>query len=442
MQMFVDIENFKSALAVENLLTPYKKGRLSPDKKTRLRKEKITSDICMEVLKSTNYARNIKDMLQCIAELPQAEQAPFKDVILATFDRREQPREILVLGEKLAVISGFEKELNWVKCWDKKIVLFSAPMLRKGFVCAGDKLNEDFSQCGKLWCVHPDCLDVQTKAKLPEIVEIPYAKHIDLQCIDCTGVKEIHYKKGASLFFNFVKNLPKDFDFSQADEVHLEGCDLRDFLRLSFKKEARVFLKSAILPDDLDVSQCAEVHLDNCDLGNQIQLQFMKGANVSFSEADNLPKNLDVSCCAKVCFAYCSLAYQTQLRFREGADVDLQYSVFWPENLDVSSCAKVNLTGCNFEGRWNLRFRDAAWVNLTDARNLPRDLDVSPCAWVDLSGCDLSRMSKLVFKNHQQMEESSAQLPDGWKGKLVFTDEAPQNDLNLAMTAAKTKGGR
>ena len=36
--MFVDIENFKSSLALENILMPYKKGRLSPDKKTRLPK--------------------------------------------------------------------------------------------------------------------------------------------------------------------------------------------------------------------------------------------------------------------------------------------------------------------------------------------------------------------------------------------------------------------
>ena len=46
--MFVDIADFKSALAVENILTPYKKGRLSSDKKTRMPKEKITQRVCME----------------------------------------------------------------------------------------------------------------------------------------------------------------------------------------------------------------------------------------------------------------------------------------------------------------------------------------------------------------------------------------------------------
>ena len=33
--MFVDISDYKSALAVENMLTPYKKGRLAPDKKNK-----------------------------------------------------------------------------------------------------------------------------------------------------------------------------------------------------------------------------------------------------------------------------------------------------------------------------------------------------------------------------------------------------------------------
>ena len=51
--MFVDIENFKSVLAIENLLMPYKKGRLAPDKKSRLPKEHITPQVCMQILKLT-----------------------------------------------------------------------------------------------------------------------------------------------------------------------------------------------------------------------------------------------------------------------------------------------------------------------------------------------------------------------------------------------------
>ena len=131
--MFVDIENFKSAIAVENLLTPYKKGRLSDDKKTCMPKEKITQRVCWKILQSTNYARNIKDMLQCIAELPQAEQRAFKDVILATFDNREQPNDILVLGKKLAHASGFEEELGMVQKLHGGDLLLSSSQLSRGW---------------------------------------------------------------------------------------------------------------------------------------------------------------------------------------------------------------------------------------------------------------------------------------------------------------------
>lgn len=49
--MFVDIEDFKNAIAVENILTPYKKRRLAPDKKIRLHKEPITPEVCFRVLR-------------------------------------------------------------------------------------------------------------------------------------------------------------------------------------------------------------------------------------------------------------------------------------------------------------------------------------------------------------------------------------------------------
>ena len=71
--MFVGIENFKSAIAVENILIPYKKGRMVDGE--RQPKEKITPQICMQILKSTNNPVNIKRMLECIAELPEVEQA-------------------------------------------------------------------------------------------------------------------------------------------------------------------------------------------------------------------------------------------------------------------------------------------------------------------------------------------------------------------------------
>lgn len=150
--MFVDIENPKSPLAVENILTPYKKERVIRGK--RYPKEPITPNVCMEILHSTNYARNIKDMLSCIADLPLFEQAQFKDVVLATFDRREQPNDVLVWGKKLAVASGFEAELAEVQKVKDGDFLFSAPQVDKSFVSFKNTFeNVDFSAYQRLTCL-------------------------------------------------------------------------------------------------------------------------------------------------------------------------------------------------------------------------------------------------------------------------------------------------
>ena len=132
--MFVDIHDFKSAIAVENMLTPYKKGRLSDDKKWRLPREKITPDVCFEVLKSTNYARNIKDMLERIVSLSKEEQAHFKEVVLATFDRREQPENIQIIGKILASSHNYRNELVALIDRDDTDFLCSAPYIKRSAV--------------------------------------------------------------------------------------------------------------------------------------------------------------------------------------------------------------------------------------------------------------------------------------------------------------------
>lgn len=48
--MFVDVVDYKGAIAVENILVSYKKGRLADDKKIRLHKEPITPEVCFRVL--------------------------------------------------------------------------------------------------------------------------------------------------------------------------------------------------------------------------------------------------------------------------------------------------------------------------------------------------------------------------------------------------------
>ena len=97
--MFVDIENFKSAIGV-----------------SRLPKEHITPDVCMQILKSTNNPVNIQHMLECIAEIiddvSAYEQISFKNIVLATFERREQPYEVVKIGENIAERLRFDGTLR------------------------------------------------------------------------------------------------------------------------------------------------------------------------------------------------------------------------------------------------------------------------------------------------------------------------------------------
>ena len=111
--MFVDIENPKTPLKVTNILTAYDKGVVI--KGVRQSPQKLTPAVCFDILKSTNYPRCIRDMLTCIAKLPDEEQAEFKDVVLACFDNREQPEPIFQLGQEIAEKSGYGIEFAKLK---------------------------------------------------------------------------------------------------------------------------------------------------------------------------------------------------------------------------------------------------------------------------------------------------------------------------------------
>ena len=65
----------------------------------------------------------MRDLLKLIAAFPKEKQGQFKDAVLTVFDKerdwRDQPNEIVVLGKKLAVSGGYEKELNHVLQGDR-----------------------------------------------------------------------------------------------------------------------------------------------------------------------------------------------------------------------------------------------------------------------------------------------------------------------------------
>ncbi len=383
--MFVDIENFRSALAVENMLMPYKKGELAEDKKTRLPPKPITPDICMEVLQSTNYARNIKDMLLCIAELPPAEQGKFKEIVLAVFDNREQPKDILVLGKKLAVANGFEAELNQVCQKERQTMLLSASCLRRAYI-AQDSILEyiDLSGYDKLIYEGKKIFKLQFMDYLPPIIEAPYCSVIGFEQVSIKGVKKIVTNENCEAYFTDLREYERDLDLSTCATVCVGINDV----------------------DLLKTWKCARE-----------RLVFFR-REYYFSD-----KLLDLTYFDNVEFSGCNFEKDAQILFRDGAKLKAYYVHQFPDGMDFSQFEVFDTVGCNFQNQPHMRFRKAAKVDMSIARLPQGVIDFSLCSEVNLSEARIPPLAQFIFKNRAQMEESRLVLPKKWKGQVILSDE-------------------
>lgn len=430
--MFVDIVDSKGAIAVENILTPYKKGRLSSDKKTRLPKEPITVDVCMEILKSTNYARNIKDMLRCIAELPEDEQAPFKDVVLAVFDKREQPNDVLVLGKKLAAAHGFEEALGEVVLQDEdQEYLASSPFRVWTYRTQSSDIRGCFSlgAYDRLLCLSDKSILLGTDPQdsqysqyseapqMPAIIEAPNSRVVILDDCNSAKLRKISLKEGGGLYLRHLKPWPQELDVLQCAQVHL---DMGDFPTADWKYKPDALClqtigqfydrnRGASFDGVVDLSAYGGVILAHGNYGADTKFVFRDGARVKLydfvheegeqvQDLRMLPDGLDVSNCSQVEIEYDDISNLKNLRFRDGAKVSLTKAHKLPDNLDFSQCDEVNLEGCDLANQPNLRFKKGAKVCLANVKNLPPDIDLSECDEVDLSGYDLSKLSQVRFK--------------------------------------------
>ena len=396
--MFVDIKDFKSALAVENILTPYKKGRLSDDKKTRLPKEKITPDVCLEVLQSTNYARNIKDMLLCIAELPVSEQGAFRDVVIATFSNREQPNDILILAKKLAVASDYEAEFAKAKQLHEGGYFRSSSQLERDLVTYETQfIDEDFSKYPpfqKLICAALP--DSDTEALLPQ-----------------------------SFIFADMEKLPKEIEFSsQVLSVKFINCDVNDTKIPPLPNNCRcVFEKVRHLPKDLDIHNSSYVAFKACDLNGIDGAQLKNVSKVTLSEVSNVPENLDVSQCDNVEILNVDLISVKNLKFKDGADVCMLAVRNLPHGVDVSRCREFIWAEGSLAGMKVLKFDKGSHVSISHASQMPEEIDVSQCKEVKLPSNDWSSVKRVVFKNKLQLEDCHAKIPDNWNGNLEFLQD-------------------
>ena len=453
--MFVDIENFKSAIGVENLLMPYAKGRLAPDKKSRLPKEHITPDVCLEVLKSTNNPVNIKHMLECIAEIiddvSAYEQISFKNIVLATFERREQPYEVVKIGEHIAerfmfdgtlrklIYIADEKKRGWYKKPQDGEYILSAPNVKRARIFVDDSVtSQNLQKFDKMTVYNSFAYKIEN-CVLPEVLEFPSSSSMEFHDDDFSQVKKWRFNGMRKVKLFNCKNVQMDLDVAQCDVFEVHECDLQGVNNIILKDGVEAcFYKVQNLPSQLDIAKCQKVQFCLCDFAEFDNAQFRENADVTLSSCYNFPQ--DFSSCRKVKLENCSLNSKQPLRFRDNAEVVLNDMYRVSIKGDFSNCRSVTSNFCDLSALDNLCFQDDAQVGFSYTA-LPEQVDVSRCSKVRVYECDFKKVKRLVFQNKKQMDDWRIKFPENWKGEIVFTDEQPQNDLNLLMTA-KTQGGR
>ena len=363
--MFVGIEDYKGAIAVENILTPYKKGRLAPDKKTRLPKEPITPEVCMEVLRSTNYARNIKDMLECIADLPKAQQAQFKDVVLATFSNREQPSDVLFLGKKLAYVSGYTKEFYAVK------------ELKAGdFIASAVKPAKSY-------------LHLKGLGHLPEDL----SEYEELVC------------RGGSPEFVYVKKMPKTLKFENCMTARLDANALEGVENIVCHKVDTLSLKGRQWYEKGGGEALKRLECADCDFITLENITFAQPPAVEISGCNNLALRWLKNFSQPEVFdgmAYVMLNeiefadLKKPLKFHNIDGLQIHKS-YLPETVEFENVQSL-VSNADFEATKTVNFNNMQKLDLSSAKNLP-DVVVEGGKYVELNHAEFRSDSKVVFND-------------------------------------------
>lgn len=279
--MFIDIENLKSPIAVENLLMSYKKGRLSPNKKWRLPREKITPDVCFEVLRSTNYAHSIKDMLERIYRLSDEEQIPFKEVVLSTFDRREQPLSVQVLGELLAKNNNYRDELDALINRADADFLCSAAQIKRGRRSEQKYFNQnDVFDCDKL-ILTCDYAKFNKPRSLPAVLDLSACDVVRFEYIDddaLVNVEKIIFAPYSMAYFSHVKSFPQHLDLSNCSGLNFSFCEFAGVKQLDLAKDVCVrFDKCFNIPLNMAFDKFKSLRVDGMDCSFLKEVYLQKG---------------------------------------------------------------------------------------------------------------------------------------------------------------------
>lgn len=484
--MFVDIDNFKGVIAIENLLTPYKRGRLAQDKKSYLPKEPISSEICLQVLKATNNPRNIKDMLQCIADLPTSEQAQFKEIVLAVFEGRQQPDDVVELGRSLA--DGGNYKLPFEKIVDvrRSYQIFShnnkADRMQ---IMTTDEVRENPNLSAYTGVrIVGKKVELRGAMDFPRFLDLSDVDEASVVYTDLFGVEQIFLKKGGKFEVNMTEGIPHSFDVFDAAMVKIKNTSLLNCQPLVFAQGAKVEMDNVRhIPPQSSFYNCADVSIKDSNLSELDELAFNHNAKVMLDDISALPKQVDFSRCKMAAFINVNFSGVDRLQFREGANVRFSNVSEIPPHthydhlsqlrffsVDCSKCSDFNfqnieelsfnsifsfsehmrvvrpqkLSVLNLKLPQNAEF-DLVGTNIEFFRvaQFPTQFDVSKSPNVTLEDCNLAQFDELLFMDGAAVAlRGSKHLPkqvnfeDCRSLSLVDCDLSPYEEIRFRDGAA------
>lgn len=398
MAEFIDITEPRSPLGTENFLRPYKRGEVD-----------ITVDACTEVLRGTNFARSIRDMLGCVEKLPQEKMPEFREIILSVFCGREQPDDIWERGAKIAAAAGCVSELTalpkdievQVGKSGGRMYLMSAPVKRRRLDLAVSEGDYHFSN-----------VDFGAYSKL------------------CVSSRPSDFK-WKTVSFDRCKNFPKETDFSGVRYILFDHCRLESVSGYRFSRDCEVrfggFAPVDGLPADRDFRGLKKVYFDCCryEEGN-VKPQFSAGVCAHIARFENFP----LETLAEADEAYFTgMDFQgcRELPFKEGAVLAIGGSSNMGKGMvDCKRYRRIKLYALKtLPEETVFSFRKGASVSLNRIPLL-ETMDFSNCAELEIQDCDWSAVKEVKFADEAQYKRYRNELPGaaevqygGWKESVL-----------------------
>ncbi len=402
---FIDITEPNSPIGIENLLRPYKRGEAE-----------ITPEVCMQVLQATNYARSLRDMLDCVAKLPDEMLARlgFKNAMQGILEGREQPEDIVGKVRHIANRGGYADEVPPQSvprtAEHGTEALMSHFERKKVLYLSGDCVDStDFSEYAKL--VVPTTEDGTYSfafcKNFPKDVDASKTVK-NLHFDDCAIETLNGFRLSADADIGFQDKGVADGDYTLCNKVNFYHVEFQKFQAPKFADGGMLYIDECILGPGLDVSMLDNVEIRDITNCNDLKgMAFRDGAAVEFScssYAGALPV-LDFSHLRSVSLLGSDMSQYETFPLQDGAALSLSELANFKAKLDVSRLDKVKLERVDFGGPASLQFKEGAEVDLayietagTTDLKMCRKVNLSCAAVADFYRYDADKVDELVLK--------------------------------------------